>query len=38
MVNYQEGKIYKIVCNKTGLVFTGSTTELQGHNFNNSIE
>ena len=25
MVNYQEGKIYKIVCNITGLVYIGST-------------
>jgi len=24
---YQNGKIYKIVCNKTGLVYVGSTTE-----------
>ena len=27
MVNYQEGKIYKIVCNVTGLVYIGSTCE-----------
>ena len=27
MVNYQLGKIYKIVCNTTGLVYFGSTTE-----------
>ena len=26
MVNYQESKIYKIVCNTTGLVYYGSTT------------
>ena len=25
MINYQEGKIYKIVCNITGLVYIGST-------------
>ena len=25
MVNYQDGKIYKIVCNITGLVYIGST-------------
>ena len=27
MVNYAFGKIYKIVCNKTGLVYVGSTCE-----------
>ena len=27
MVNYQQGKIYKIVCNTTGLVYIGSTCE-----------
>ena len=27
MVNYQNGKIYKIVCNKTNLVYYGSTTK-----------
>jgi hypothetical protein len=27
MVNYQLGKIYKIVCNVTGLVYVGSTCE-----------
>ena len=27
MVNYQLGKIYKIVCNKTGLIYVGSTCE-----------
>ena len=27
MVNYQQGKIYKIVCNTTGLVYVGSTCE-----------
>ena len=27
MVNYDEGKIYKIVCNKTGLIYIGSTTK-----------
>ena len=27
MVNYNEGKIYKIVCNITGLVYIGSTTK-----------
>lgn len=26
MPNYQQGKIYKIVCNTTGLVYIGSTT------------
>ena len=25
MVNYQQGKIYKIVCNTTGLIYVGST-------------
>lgn len=28
MVNYQDGKIYKIVCNTTGLTYYGSTCEL----------
>lgn len=27
MTNYNNGKIYKIVCNKTGLVYIGSTTK-----------
>ena len=27
MVNYQQGKIYKIVCNTTGLIYIGSTCE-----------
>ena len=27
MVNYQNGKIYKLVCNTTGLVYFGSTCE-----------
>jgi len=27
MVNYDNGKIYKIVCNKTGLIYIGSTTK-----------
>jgi hypothetical protein len=27
MVNYASGKIYKIVCNKTGLIYVGSTCE-----------
>ena len=27
MVNYEQGKIYKIVCNNTGLVYYGSTCE-----------
>jgi hypothetical protein len=27
MVNYSNGKIYKIVCNKTGLIYIGSTTK-----------
>jgi hypothetical protein len=37
MERYQNGKIYKMVCNKTGLVYIGSTTEkylsnrLKGH-------
>jgi hypothetical protein len=37
MVNYQLGKIYRIVCNTTGLVYVGSTCEatlarrIQGH-------
>jgi hypothetical protein len=26
MVKYENGKIYKIVCNKTGLLYVGSTT------------
>ena len=28
MVNYQNGKVYKIVCNTTGLVYFGSTCEI----------
>ena len=37
MVNYELGKIYKIVCNETGLIYIGSTaqkyisTRLEGH-------
>jgi hypothetical protein len=27
MVNYQNGKIYKIVCNETGKIYIGSTTK-----------
>jgi hypothetical protein len=27
MVNYQDGKIYKLVCNTTGLIYIGSTCE-----------
>jgi hypothetical protein len=27
MVNYQQGKIYRLVCNTTGLVYVGSTCE-----------
>ena len=27
MVNYQNGKIYQLVCNDTGLVYIGSTTQ-----------
>lgn len=27
MVNFQLGKIYKIVCNETGLIYIGSTCE-----------
>jgi hypothetical protein len=27
MVNYQQGKIYKIECNETGLIYIGSTSE-----------
>ena len=27
MVNYQLGKVYKFVCNTTGLVYYGSTCE-----------
>ena len=27
MVNYEKGKIYKIVCNKTGNIYIGSTCE-----------
>ena len=39
MPDYQKGKIYKIVCNETGLVYIGSTTQalsqrLQGHKKN----
>ena len=29
MVNYQDGKIYKLICNTTGLVYIGSTCEPQ---------
>ena len=29
MVNYENGKIYKLVCNTTGLVYIGSTCEPQ---------
>ena len=28
MVNYQNGKVYKLVCNTTGLVYYGSTCEI----------
>jgi hypothetical protein len=28
MVNYENGKIYKIVCNITGLIYVGSTAEI----------
>ena len=37
MVNYELGKIYKLVCNKTGLIYIGSTCQkllsqrLSGH-------
>ena len=37
MPDYQQGKIYKIVCNTTGLMYVGSTTQkllssrLSGH-------
>jgi hypothetical protein len=37
MVNYELAKIYKIVCNKTGMVYIGSTCQrllsqrLSGH-------
>ncbi len=27
MINYNNSKIYKIVCNNTGLVYYGSTTQ-----------
>ncbi len=27
MVNYQNGKIYKIECNQTGKIYVGSTTK-----------
>jgi hypothetical protein len=27
MVNYQEGRVYRLVCNVTGLVYIGSTTQ-----------
>ena len=27
MVNYERGKIYKIICNETGKIYVGSTTE-----------
>jgi hypothetical protein len=39
MVNYENGKIYKIVCNVTGLIYIGSTTKkylcdrLGGHTY-----
>ena len=29
MVNYQNSKIYKIVCDTTGLIYVGSTTEIR---------
>ena len=29
MVNYEDGKIYKVVCNTSGLSFIGATTEKQ---------
>jgi hypothetical protein len=46
MVNYQLGKIYRLVCNTTGLVYVGSTCEktlakrLQGHknNYNQHLK
>ena len=28
MTNYKQAKIYKIVCNKTGLVYVGDTCKL----------
>ena len=37
MVNYENGKIYKLVCNETGLIYIGSTAQkylsirLSGH-------
>ena len=37
MVNYEKAKIYKLVCNKTGLIYVGSTCQrllckrLSGH-------
>ena len=40
MVNYEHGKIYKKVCNETGLIYIGSTaqkflsTRLGGHEAN----
>lgn len=41
MVNYQNGKIYRIVCNVTGLQYIGSTTQplskrLSGHKVHHS--
>ena len=27
MVNYENGKIYKIVCNETGSIYIGSTAQ-----------
>lgn len=27
MVNYQDGKIYKVVCDETGMIYYGSTTQ-----------
>ena len=27
MIDYSKGKIYKIVCNNTGLIYIGSTCE-----------
>ena len=27
MINYERGKIYKLVCNKTGKVYIGHTTK-----------
>jgi hypothetical protein len=28
MVNYENGKVYKIICNITGLIYIGSTAEI----------